>query len=153
MELILIRHAKAENVSQSGKDFDRGLSDKGKEQVKLLATHLTNKLNTIQEVHVSSAKRTRKTYKGIEDLLPVKAEFNETLYLASFKVLLDFICQKRTNKQLVLIGHNEGLSQLASYLLDEDIHMSTAACLHLKFEVDDWTLCSRGTARLVESLN
>ncbi len=147
MKLYLLRHAKTNQQSPTGKDFDRRLLPKGHAQCKLMKEYLTQ----IQGLHVlcSSAKRTRETLLGI-NLSDAEVEFSDELYLCSHEKILQLIWDCEVNKDLMVIGHNFGISDLAEYLLDDSIEMSTCELLVFEFEIDSWQEVSKGLGELTD---
>jgi len=152
MKLILIRHGNAEDSSSTGKDFDRNLSQKGIVQTKELAEYLIPK-SISGEVFCSNAKRTLQTYQSIEKSLPTKVIFLDELYLTSKDELLKLIWKNQSSETITIIGHNNGLSELASYLLGDLLILSTSACVCLSFEIDSWNYISQATAQLAYQFN
>jgi len=151
MKLHLIRHAKTEPFAASGKDFDRALLPKGIVQANALGVYLEIHLKGEKEVFCSSAKRTRQTFTILGNYLRVsKKTFSDELYLCDREQFLVFLWKLKHKKDLVIIGHNEGISELASYLIDEYIHLKTSAYVCLEFKVDSWNEISMGTATLVD---
>ena len=139
LQLHLIRHAKTEKLSSTGTDYDRRLLPKGIKQAKALANYLENKQN-FEFLLCSSAKRTQETKNILEERLRFQSNVNlETLYLASNREILHLICQQQEVKEIWIIGHNEGISDLASYLTGNNIHMKTSAYVCLKPTIDDWS--------------
>ncbi|MDG1147222.1 MAG: phosphoglycerate mutase family protein [Crocinitomicaceae bacterium] len=126
MKLHLIRHGNAENESQSGHDFDRSLSTKGVNQTLNLGIYLNLKINDC-EVWCSGAVRTRETLKSISksysNLQPI---YFRDLYLCSKQDLLHHIWKRQSNEDLLIVGHNFGISDLLSYFVDDLIEMETA---------------------------
>jgi phosphohistidine phosphatase len=149
--LILLRHAKTNKAEPDQSDFDRTLHEKGQQQISILKKYFDISYGqTSLMVLCSSAKRTRSTLKGIESALTISEKvFEPALYLASVEVLLDCINQQTTSEgTLLLIGHNEGLSDLASYLGNDRIHMSTGALISFEFDAETWSEISIANARL-----
>lgn len=148
--LYLLRHAKTNQISPTGKDFDRELLPKGKKQVLQLSTYFgkfpfQNKTKGL----ISTAKRTQQTYLGIKNEL----NFAETthlneLYLCSHHELLQIIWNQETEKDLFIIGHNNGISDLASYFLEVSVDLATSEFVHLQFDCDSWQETSKGLATL-----
>jgi phosphohistidine phosphatase len=138
LQLHLIRHAKTEKLSPTGSDFDRHLLPKGIKQAKALAAFLENK--KISEFLIcSSAKRTLQTKDILEEKIRFQSNVNlETLYLANHLEILRMICQQQDAKHVWIIGHNEGISDLASYLTGNSIHMKTCAYVCLTPTIDHW---------------
>lgn len=149
--LILLRHVKTNKAENGQSDFDRSLHEKGMQQINLLKKYFEISFgSTSLLVHCSSAKRTRSTLKGIENSLSiVEKELVKSLYLADVATLLEYINGiQSTQDVLLLVGHNEGLSDLASYLGNDHIHLSTGALISFEFDADQWSEISIANARL-----
>lgn len=147
MKLYLLRHAKTDQQSSSGKDFDRKLLPKGIEQCKRMKDHLGETI----ELHVicSSSHRTRETLQWI-DLTDAEVEFRDNLYLCGKETLLRAIWECKSQKNLLVIGHNFGISQLAEYLLEDYIEMKTCELLVFNFDIVSWQQVSRGHGQLID---
>ena len=63
LQLNLIRHAKTETQSNSGRDFDRELMPKGREQAEILAAFLQENGIQLGNVFCSTAARTKETFR------------------------------------------------------------------------------------------
>ena len=151
LHLHLIRHAKAVVNSKSGKDIDRQLGPKGLRQLENLNDYLKKSGNQVSETYVSSAKRTRETYKEIKEMETGEVFFKNALYLASQREMHHLIAGLNdNNKSVMIIGHNGGISELASYYLGDHIQLPTCAYMHIEFDLDSWELVSLETGRLVE---
>jgi phosphohistidine phosphatase len=149
-ELILIRHAKTERILPEQQDYDRMLTERGHRQCKDLAAYLIESgLNTDLTL-VSSAKRTYMTYQELSAVLNSKdVQFIPELYLAQADEIMRVILEHAQGAdRMVIIGHNDGLSDLASYFLDDYFHISTSGYLHFQFEVDSWNYIGRGSGTL-----
>lgn len=136
MRLYLLRHGEAVHKSPTGNDFDKGLSEAGRVQIDRVKNRLIKDAADIEfSVFCSGAKRTRETWELISSAINVsKIEFKDDLYLADHTHLLNFLWNNpnQTNS-ILLIGHNNGLSDLASYLLDERIVLPTSGLLVIDF--------------------
>lgn len=149
--LHIIRHAKTHQHSETGKDFDRCLMDKGIAQANVLGNYIqANKIN-LGEVHCSSAQRTKQTCGIVKQQLSgfEKMVISDELYHANptdiLQLLAELSCPIAT-----IIGHNNGISDLVSYLAEEYIELKTSELITLTFPFDDWNLLSRGTG-IIES--
>lgn len=133
MKIHLLRHAKTEQFSNSGKDFDRKLTPKGLNQCIKLKPYLAtfDFSNTI--FLVSTANRTQQTF--FELFSGLQPYSLDTLYLASVHELLRVINSEKTTKDIFIIGHNEGITELASYLSGQAIYLKTAQYLCLECDV------------------
>ncbi|TXI82301.1 MAG: hypothetical protein E6Q38_05010 [Crocinitomicaceae bacterium] len=150
MKIHLLRHAKTEQLSKSGKDFDRKLKERGIEQSKELAQFLlTNQICEL-ETWCSTAKRTRQTFSYLANALqPAKLDFMDDLYLCEQETFLNKLWNLNQTNDLFIIGHNDGLSDLASYFSDDLIHLSTCEYICFSFSADSWAELSRGTGIIV----
>jgi phosphohistidine phosphatase len=147
-----LRHAKTNQLSPSGRDYDRELLPRGYEQLKEFREYVSLKLLHIEHIYCSSAMRTRQTLNEITDLFPkASISFHEDLYLASWSELLQFITQKNEKQTLLVIGHNEGLSDLVSYLNNTDIHLKTCGYIQLSFPFEHSGYISAGTGSIIET--
>lgn len=145
--LYLIRHAKTERQSESGRDFDRSLMPRGKRQAEALAGYLEKEKIVIGKILCSSANRTRETLSLLR--LNAEVEYMRDLYLSNHIEMLRIINSQSTKGNLMLMGHNEGISDLASYLSGQSIHMQTGMIVILEFKGGLWSELSGGTASLI----
>jgi phosphohistidine phosphatase len=150
--LHFLRHAKTNQLSQNGRDYDRELLPRGYEQLSEFRTFIGQRELSIDHIYCSAAKRTRQTLDEIADLFPnATISFHEELYLASWSELLTFLSAKNSPQISLLIGHNEGLSDLASYLTGSDIHLKTCGYVQLSFPFDHSGFISANTGDVVET--
>lgn len=149
MKLHLLRHAKTNQESPTGEDFDRELLPKGVRQAKEMADYLSRLKNL--EVHCSSSMRTQQTLDWIQKKVDcIKIIYSKELYLASHIELLHYINQLNTNNDLLLIGHNNGISTFARYLTNRSISLKTCAYACLEVNIDNWTELSKDQAILLD---
>jgi phosphohistidine phosphatase len=152
MKLHLLRHAKTNQISPTGKDFDRELLPRAFEQSAELKRYLQD--HTIAPKHIlcSSAVRTRQTLDQIKALFAdVPITFLDELYLASAGELLKIINELQSPKDILLIGHNEGISELASELSAAFILLKTCGLVSLEFPFESSAMVSKETGVLVGS--
>ncbi len=149
LTLNLIRHAKTELRSATGGDKERELAPKGVSQSNVLGKNIRIQFVELGEVHVSVAFRTQQTYSIIQQHLGTKHPFqlHNHLYLANRGQLFTFL-QTLQEKTVTLVGHNEGISELATYLLGEDMELRTAEMITMTFPFSNWAMISGGTANL-----
>lgn len=150
MKIHLIRHAKTDPNSLSGKDFDRKLMTKGIIQANVLGYYLKDQNIQVPFTYCSSAIRTKETLAVISKILPLeKISYTDELYLADREAYLKLIWDLKHGKDVMLVGHNEGISDFASYLLEEDILMKTSHYLCIEFDSKLWKEVSRGTGKII----
>jgi phosphohistidine phosphatase len=151
--LWIIRHAKAKDIEFGEADFDRKLSKRGKEDAEEMANELKKKGILPDKIYVSPAKRTRKTAEIMAEVLNY-SEDNLVeiagIYEASQQTLLKIINSFDDDaNQVLLIGHNPGLTLVADYLSDKDIDfLPTCGVAYIQFDFDSWQLVSRNTGKL-----
>ena len=150
MKLHLIRHAKTDQISESGKDFDRKLLPKGVIQSNVLGYYLREQNWSSAIVFCSTAERTKETLMILTNLVFMgKTILSDELYLCDREMYLKIIWNLRHGKDLVFIGHNDGISQIASYLLEKDITLKTSGYMCIEFTAKNWSEVSRGTGHLL----
>ncbi len=149
MRLHLIRHANAEISAVSGKDFHRSLSEKGLLQCKKTKSLLLNLSWSQREVQAfsSSALRTKETANLLFDQ-QFDFSFHEDLYLCSVSNLMDFIWGLKTHCDIILVGHNNGLSDLASYFTEKNVFMKTGAVISIEFPLTSSEELSKGLGEI-----
>jgi len=118
--LHLLRHAKS-SWKDDIEDHQRGLSRRGREAARRVAEHLPAAVGPLDLALASSALRTRQTL----DLVLVRFApqprilIEDELYLASAERLLERLRRLADeDRNVLLIGHNPGLRELALALAD-----------------------------------
>lgn len=149
MKLHLIRHGKAENGSLDMHDFDRKLAPKGIKQTIELGKHLAKHKGL--EVWCSDALRTRETLLSLQK----SCQFSEVkhfidLYLCSQEDMLAHLWKRTSNDDLVIVGHNFGISDLLSYFTEEMLEMRTSEYYCLDFGDLSSNETSKGTAIIID---
>lgn len=75
---------------------------------------------------------------------------NQDIYAASTEQLLKVINQlPNTSNRVMIFGHNPGMSQVATYLTDENLVYPTCAVAAIQFDMNSWTEVSGGTGKLL----
>jgi phosphohistidine phosphatase len=116
--LVLLRHAKSAWGDPRLDDHDRPLNGRGERAAKAMADHIAAKVPRPDLILCSTAMRTRQTLAPLLKRLdspqpPISLESG--LYLASEDVLLDHLRAVPDGAVTVLlIGHNDGIGQLAA---------------------------------------
>lgn len=149
LTLHLIRHAKTQQGSESGKDIDRQLMDKGIAQANLLGNYLQSHHISLGKILCSTSIRTRQTQAIISQHLaehPV-TDYRKDLYHADLQGILQELAGE-TLKTLTLIGHNNGISDFVTYCTGEFHAMQTCEIITLNFPFDDWEMISKGTGTI-----
>jgi phosphohistidine phosphatase len=147
--LYLLRHAKSSWNDASLRDFDRPLNDCGREAAKQIGERLASeKLNEPLAI-CSPALRTRQTAEIVFNNFSVDEHFDERVYEASLRDLLQVVSEIQDARQVViLIGHNPGLEELLASLTGESRRMPTCALAKITFDVASWKDVKTGEGNL-----
>ena len=68
-----------------------------------------------------------------EIVSPIKILYFDELYLCGRNNLLAFICNLKSENEVLIIGHNFGISELASYLIGKQVVMKTCGFISMEF--------------------
>jgi phosphohistidine phosphatase len=120
--LHLLRHAKS-SAKDDVEDHQRPLSRRGRKTARRVGRNLSAKLGAIDLVLCSSARRTRETLDLVLDELSPRplTLIEDALYLASREKLAARLGRlDARDANVLLIGHNPGLHELAVALADEN---------------------------------
>lgn len=151
-KLILIRHAKADWPKNITSDFDRPLLAEGKTDAQQLGTFLLKEKLVPEFVICSPAKRTKDTFSIINHALQLpsnKIIYEEAIYEAPHTRLLKVVNGINDNYHTVaLVGHNNGVSELANYLTESFFNLPPAGTLLIEFPFDSWQLVSGETGEI-----
>jgi phosphohistidine phosphatase len=160
--LILLRHAKSAWDNLSTADFERPLSSRGRKAAPLVGAYLARRGMVPGLVLSSSAKRAVETL----DLACAGWQTKPTvrklksLYLAMPREMLRRVqAVGREPDCVMLVGHNPGIADLASWLCshgkaDQRARLArkfpTGAIAVIEFDVEDWGDVEADTGRLVD---
>jgi len=152
-QLLIIRHASADWPRNTQSDFERPLKEEGMAEANKLGLFLKGNKITPDHVLCSPANRTKSTFSIINHYLNVSEDlisFNKDIYEASYKTLFKVLTKLDNEYNTVtLVGHNNGISDLINYLLDDShISLPPAGIALLKFPVNNWEMISKGLAEI-----
>ena len=150
MKLHLIRHAKTLQATFNENDFNRRLMKKGISQAQALSVYLKGKSISC-EVWCSEATRTKETFAILNEKCNFKnITYLNELYLCSKRTFLELLWQDSSEEDLIIIGHNFGISDLANYFLQEDLEMRTGEYICIDFGNHSRNETSNGLGRLMD---
>ncbi len=118
--LHLLRHAKS-SWKDNVEDHQRGLSRRGRLAARRIGEHLPAAVGRLDLVLASSALRTRQTLDLVLARFAARPRIliEDELYLASAERLLERLRRlAEEDRNILLIGHNPGLRELALALAD-----------------------------------
>lgn len=116
-ELILLRHAHAEEGNAAQADLDRPLSAEGLAEAEAAGHWLATQKLVPDCVLCSPARRTRETLEAVLGVIGyVEQRVEEAIYEADPGALMALIDAHPDVDRLLLVGHNPGLEQLVALL-------------------------------------
>jgi phosphohistidine phosphatase len=164
--LMLLRHAKTESDAPSGRDRDRRLDDRGRQDAAEIGGFIAGHPPFPGTVLVSPATRAHQTWElawaAMQDSMPPpQVELLPELYGADPAQLLQTIHAACATdpKRLMIVGHNPGMHELALALTDGGgeaaarraltDNLPTSGLAIFDFAIDDWTDVAFRRGRLV----
>src|ERR1700759_5754725 len=163
--LMLLRHAKTENDAPSGRDQDRRLDERGRQEAAKNGGWIATHPPFPDLVLVSPAVRPPQPWEIVRAAMkeatpPPRVELLPELYGADRSQLLQTIREASVHdpRRLMLVGHNPGMHEVALALAgDGDAagrkaladNLPTSGLAVLDFAVNDWTDVSFHRGRLV----
>jgi phosphohistidine phosphatase len=157
MRLLLLRHAKAVPPAEAPTDASRALASRGERDAHLIGARLRERGTQLGLIVTSPARRALHTAEIVAAALDYPRErivVDERLYLAGPVDTLAVIATLDANHANVLVvGHNPGLSELAATLLPElgDIDLPTCGLVALDTASHDWASLCDAPLRLAYS--
>jgi phosphohistidine phosphatase len=152
--LLLLRHAKTERSNPSG-DHGRRLTERGRGDAAAIARIIRSLDVTVDTIIASDAERARETAEIVAETLGSgnAITLNANLYGAGEADLLREVRALDSDANAaLLIGHNPGLEDLLSILIETVATpepLRTSGLAIIAFEVDDWQAVGPGRGRLV----
>ncbi|MEM7764071.1 MAG: histidine phosphatase family protein [Pseudomonadota bacterium] len=152
--LTLLRHAKSDWGFEGLTDRQRPLNARGERDAPEMGKRLKASGVRPSLIVCSSAVRTTQTAKLFAKAIGFPIEFihrEASLYLASAHGILKTIAEHDNDfKNIVLVGHNPGISEVAEQLSDGlTDHLPTAAMLTVRADVPDWQSFAFGAIDVV----
>jgi phosphohistidine phosphatase len=136
--LILLRHAKSSWKDPSILDFDRPLSNRGKNDAPIIAEILKSKNIKIDLIISSGSKRTADTAEIFAERISYSSHIRieNKLYEATAMRILEIIKNvDELYSNLLLVAHNPGITQLANFLTNSDIeNIPTTGLIGLSYK-------------------
>lgn len=142
--LTLIRHAKSDWSILGQNDFDRGLSEKWKKQIKILKKFFKNNPLTADKIIVSTAVRAKLTFDWIsKNFREIETEFSDEIYKIhneNIESFADFIRFSGDNfSHIAIVGHNPMFDNFIAEYTNSVLHMPTGSMVKINFEIESWT--------------
>jgi phosphohistidine phosphatase len=164
--LMLLRHAKTEHDAPSGRDLDRRLDKRGRNDAAEIGDWIGRHPPFPDLVLVSPAIRAHQTWEiaweAMRDLVPEpQVELLPELYGADPLELLHIIrhASSANPQRLMLVGHNPGMHELALALAGSGDaprrksladNLPTSGLAILDFDIEDWRKVAFRRGRLAQ---
>lgn len=141
--LYLMRHAKSSWKDPMLQDHQRPLNKRGKRNVPVMGKRLSARSVHLDRIITSDARRALDTARPIGEWIGLNSSDVQSvplLYHASQKELLDFVRGLEDAwQQVMIVGHNPGLHDVANLFYTPPIHkLPTAGIVTLVFDIDRW---------------
>jgi len=142
-QLTLIRHAKSSWDDAGVKDRDRPLNERGERDAPLMGRRLMARGARPTLILTSPAVRARRTAQVIAREIGYPQEFlqrEEDLYLASPDEIVAVIARQDSSfRDLIVCGHNPGLTELANRLTGAGIdNVPTTGVVVIGLDLKSW---------------
>jgi phosphohistidine phosphatase len=155
--LFVLRHAKAERDSATGRDFDRPLAERGWRDAELVGREMRARELTIDAVVASPAKRADETVAAFaRGYGPIEPAYEPGVYDAPVERLMDIVSKAdESAARLMIVGHNPGFEQLISRLADSlpselADGLPTAGLAAIELPAGQWSELRERSGRIVQ---
>lgn len=152
--LTIVRHAKSSWRDSGLPDKKRPLNSRGKRDAPEMGRRIQEHGIRPSLIVSSPATRAWTTAKVIAQAINYPREFlqkEDRLYLASLDEILDIVvAQDNGFNNLMVVGHNPGLTDFANFLVPGlTNNLPTAGVVSVKIDQDDWSLYERPATELL----
>jgi len=145
--LFLLRHAKSSWSNPELKDFERPLSERGFEDVPIMAQRFQHRNSSVDCIICSPATRARTTATLFGEAIGFTKEdiiSNPELYFAGSAMFLKAAAT-------LLVGHNPAITEFVNEMANCRIdNIPTCGIAELQVPIDAWSDITMGQAKLVE---
>ena len=155
LQLLLLRHGKAENGPTGLPDHDRQLASRGRLNARDQAHAF--RPATADGMLVSSAKRTQQTADILIETwtelgtpastMPIRRDTPQG-YLASAHQWMSLIAMEQGASRLWIVAHNPGISELVMLLTGQNIGMTTADIVQIHLDLATWVDIAPGQGQV-----
>ncbi len=153
--IYLVRHAKSswDNITQD--DHERPLNERGRKDAPHMAKYLANREIAPDISLCSTSKRTKETYSYFTPFFSgVPLSLSRKLYHASVNTLLEEIMAiDNKYSSAFLFGHNNGISEFVSIIMNKNISLATCSFTHIEFDADNWKSADLLKAKIIFSIS
>jgi phosphohistidine phosphatase len=142
--LYIVRHAKSSWDQVALDDFERPLNDRGHRNAIMLGKLLKDHKITPDLLISSPANRAAMTARLISEQIKYSLSnivYDPELYLATSSLLYDILRKvKNEYDQVMIVGHNPGMTALVNDLADEQVpNLPTCSIYGLRLKIKTWS--------------
>jgi len=152
--LLLMRHAKSNQIDHQWKERQRPLTPKGERRATEMGAWILERELLPQRILTSTAVRACCTAELIAGACGYRGEIQtcDDLYMAEANEILHLLRTLPDElERVMVVGHNPGLESLIPLLTREIAALPTAGIAYLALPIDHWSeLKSRTRAELIE---
>jgi phosphohistidine phosphatase len=123
MKIIISRHGESEDFSSTGRDFDRKLTPRGKEEIIKMANFIKGSSLNVQHIYYSPYLRTKETANIYSEILNIKDSLELCDELAPNNDCMNLIYRIKdfsNSETILIISHNPGIALFASKLIKDE---------------------------------
>ena len=157
--VYLLRHAKSSWDDLDVPDFQRPLSERGREAAPRMAEYMKTEGLVPEAVLCSGAKRATETWELMAPVLGApRVHVDDNLYMASPDAIVAWLNQLQPEiGSVLLVGHNPGFEEVAARMVADGKKKAmkrmrkkypTGALAVIQFDVDGWNSVGDGTGYL-----
>ena len=151
--LTLLRHAKSSWQESGTSDHDRPLNQRGERDAPVMGRRLLARGARPSLILTSTALRARHTAQIIARELGYPGEFLQRepeLYLATPEQIMAVLARQADSfRNIIVCGHNPGLTELANRLTDSDIdNIPTCGMVEIELTLASWADIATATGDL-----
>jgi len=159
--LFVMRHAKAERDSDTGRDFDRPLAKRGWHDAEAVGREMRVRGLAPDAVLASPARRAAETVTAFASGYgEIEPEFEPGIYNAPADRLIEIVRNAGDGAEhLLIVGHNPGFQELVLRLAGDDpgehaghiaVGFPTAAIAAVELTVGRWREIAERSGRIVD---
>ena len=135
MELYFLRHGEAEPPALGGTDDARQLTERGRQDARLVAQALRRAGARPEVILTSPLLRARQTGEALEEVFGVSARVEERLRSGCTLGDLQEVLADRPEARFVLVGHEPDVSRMVGRLIgDARVKMQTSCVARVEAE-------------------
>jgi phosphohistidine phosphatase len=143
-ELILVRHAKSDWGTESVKDVDRHLNERGYSDAYFMSRWFIKNHPAPEKIVSSTATRALSTaliFSRTMEYAMTNFSLSPSVYESSVKNLIMLIrAQKADVNSLMLFGHNPTITDVCNQLINDFFidNVPTCGMVGMKFSINEW---------------